>query len=99
MSKDLVVQLTPQLGTRQNSAVLSLSASKGRFGINGSGSTYYSWPNDGNFDFESIQQSNGFENILTQEGVVNSERLGFNGKLGAFYDLNAYNSFQFKFFI
>ncbi|MFK7774673.1 MAG: TonB-dependent receptor [Saprospiraceae bacterium] len=80
------------VGTRQNNAVVSLSASRGRFGINGSASTYYSWPRVGTLSFDSEQTENGFTNILEQSGDSETSRLGFNGKFGAYYDINAYNS-------
>jgi len=80
------------VGTRQNNAVVSLSASRGRFGINGSASTYYSWPRVGTLSFDSEQTENGFTNVLEQAGDTKTSRLGFNGKFGAYYDINAYNS-------
>ena len=80
------------VGTRQNNAVVSLSASRGRFGINGSASTYYSWPRSGTLSFDSEQTESGFTNILEQAGETETSRLGFNGKFGAYYDINAYNS-------
>jgi ferric enterobactin receptor len=80
------------VGTRQNNAVVSLSASRGRVGLNGSASTYYSWPRVGSFSFESTQTQDGFTNELMQSGDSETSRLGFNGKFGAYYDINAYNS-------
>lgn len=85
------------VGTRQNNAVVSLSASKGRFGINGSGSTYYSWPRTGTLTFDNMQTQDGFTNISSQTGDSETSRLGFNGKFGAYYDINAYNSINSNF--
>jgi len=85
------------VGTRQNSAVVSLSATKGRFGINGSGSSYYSWPRVGTLTFDSEQTQNGLTNVLSQSGDSETSRLGFNGKFGAYYDINAYNSINSNF--
>ena len=87
------------LGTRQNNATLSLSAAKGRFGVNASGSTYYSWPNDGNFTFNRNETTPQGSRILTQNGITENERIGFRGRAGAFYDFNAYNSINSSFSI
>ncbi|MEM6965798.1 MAG: TonB-dependent receptor [Bacteroidota bacterium] len=89
--------INTSVGTRQNNAVVSLSASKGRVGLNGSASAYYSWPNDGSLDFESGITSEGVTSTLIQNGITNTERLGFNGKFGAYYDINAYNSINSNF--
>ncbi len=80
------------VGTRQNNAVVSLSASRGRVGLNGSASTYYSWPRVGELSFSNSQTVGGFTNELMQSGDSETSRLGFNGKFGAYYDINAYNS-------
>lgn len=84
--------VSSSIGTRQNNAVVSLSASRGRVGLNGSASSYYSWPRVGSLSFESSQTQNGFTNELIQSGETETSRLGFNGKFGAYYDINAYNS-------
>ncbi|HFB99668.1 MAG TPA: TonB-dependent receptor, partial [Phaeodactylibacter sp.] len=81
------------VGTRQNRGVLSLNASKGRFGINGSGSIYYSRPNDGTSEFKRIAK----ESVYLQNGTTKSRRIGFHGKVGAYYDINAYNSINSNF--
>ena len=80
------------VGTRQNNAVVSLSASRGRVGLNGSASTYYSWPRTGELSFSNSQTVDGFTNELIQSGDSKTSRLGFNGKFGAYYDINAYSS-------
>ena len=80
------------VGTRQNRGSVNLSATKGRVGLNGSASSYYSWPNTGSIDFESTQTSNGITNTLLQNGDNRSNWLGFNGSFGAYYDINAFNS-------
>lgn len=86
-------------GNRQNNSNLSLSAAKGRFGMNANGSVYYSVPNDSETTFLREDQVNGATRTFAQNGITESSRLGFRGTAGAFYDINAYNaintSFQF----
>lgn len=83
-------------GNRQNSLNVSLNAAKGRFGFNSSAGLYYSIPQDGlNSSLREEFDANGTVTQTTkQDGITNSERLGFFGRLGAFYDFNAYNSFN-----
>ena len=80
------------VGTRQNRGSLNVNAAKGRFGMNGSGNIYYSWPQDARNSFFREDQINGLTRTLDQEGITNSSRIGFWGQAGAFYDFNAYNS-------
>jgi len=87
-------------GNRSNNSVLSLSAAKGRFGMNGNGSVYYSVPNDAENIFRREDQIGGQTRTLLQEGITESSRLGFRSSVGAFYDINAYNAINsnFQFF-
>ncbi len=85
------------VGTRQNRGSLNVSAAKGRFGMNGSGNVYYSWPQDARNSFYREDQVNGAQRILDQDGITNSSRIGFWGQAGAFYDFNAYNSINTSF--
>jgi len=85
------------VGTRQNRGVASLNVARGRFGMNGSASSYYSWPNDGTLDFTRTDQVENVERIFSQEGITETSRLGFNARVGAFYDINAYNSINSSF--
>ena len=85
------------VGTRQNRGVASLNVARGRFGLNGSASSYYSWPNDGTLDFTRIDEFENVERIFSQEGITETSRLGFNARVGAFYDINAYNSINSSF--
>ncbi len=80
------------IGNVQNNAVLNLSAAKGRFGINGSGATFFSWPRESFTDFYRESSFNGIRQIQQQEGEGESQFIGFNGSINAFYDINAYNS-------
>ncbi len=86
-------------GNRQNNGVVSLSAAKGRFGINANTSVYYSVPNDATSTFNRSDISDGFTRVLNQDGTNRSSRLGFRGSAGAFYDINAYNSINSNFSI
>jgi len=91
--------MSASAGNRQNNSNLSLSAAKGRFGMNANGSVYYSLPNDSETTFLREDQVNGATRTFGQNGITESSRLGFRGTAGAFYDINAYNaintSFQF----
>ncbi len=80
-------------GTRHTSTSLNLNVAKGRFGLSGGGYAVWSPPRDAIWDFdrEDILPS-GAVRTLKQDGVNSSERLGFHGKFGAYYDFNAYNS-------
>ena len=85
------------VGTRQNRGSLSVNASKGRFGFNGSGNMYYSWPQDARNSFYREDQVGSGQRILDQQGITNSSRIGFWGQAGAFYDFNAYHSINSSF--
>lgn len=85
------------IGNVQNNAVLNLSAAKGRFGINGSGATFFSWPRPSFTDFYRESSFNGIRQIQEQDGEGESQFIGFNGSVNAFYDINAYNSINSTF--
>lgn len=80
------------IGNVQNNTVLNLSAAKGRFGINGNGSVYYSWPRDSRSTYFREDFFTGERNTTEQIGAGTSQYLGFNGSVNAFYDINAYHS-------
>ena len=81
-------------GTRSQSLNLNLNAGKGRFGFSSNGSLYYSLPNDAPNSFFREDQTDSGTRIISQEGIQKTSRLGFRGTASAFYDLNAYNSFN-----
>lgn len=87
------------IGTRQNNASLNLNALVGRFGMNGSLSSFWSWKRDGNFSFARRDFGDDGTVIreLTQQGINGNRVLGLNGSAGAFYDFNAYNSITANF--
>ncbi|WP_340153487.1 TonB-dependent receptor [uncultured Marivirga sp.] len=79
-------------GTRINRGVVGINAGKGRLGFNANGSSFYSWPQYATTDFYQRTVVNGQENIREQNGENLSNRLGYFGNMGAFYDFNAYHS-------
>ncbi len=80
-------------GSRNGNGNASLAYARGRFGINGSGSYRASWPRAGyNTFFRADTLEGGEIRLLEQEGETFSDWNGFGGRLGAFYDFNAYNS-------
>ncbi|WMN11179.1 TonB-dependent receptor [Marivirga salinae] len=79
-------------GTRINRGVVGINAGKGRLGFNANGSSFYSWPQYATTDFYQKTVTNGQTNIRRQEGENLSNRLGYFGNIGAFYDFNAYHS-------
>ena len=89
--------VSASVGNRQNNATASLNGARGRFGINGNGSVFYSNPADALSTFTRIDEINGQERIYDQTGTTRNTRLGFRGTAGAFYDFNAYNSLNTSF--
>lgn len=80
-------------GSRNGNGNASLAYARGRFGINGSGSYRASWPRAGyNTFFRADTLADGEIRLLEQEGETFSDWNGFGGRMGAFYDFNAYNS-------
>ena len=81
-------------GNQRSTSSLNLNAARGRFGVNGGGFAYYSYPRDGKFDFERGPIVDGERQApeLEQHGLTTTSRFGYHGRFGAFYDLNAYNS-------
>lgn len=84
-------------GNRQNNSFINLNAGKGRFGSSINGAVFWSVPIDGIFEFERTDITAQGTRMLTQTGINNTERLGFNGSASAFYDINAYNSLNTSF--
>jgi outer membrane receptor protein involved in Fe transport len=79
-------------GTRINRGVVGINAGKGRLGFNANGSSFYSWPQYATTDFYQKTEVNGQTNIREQNGENLSNRLGYFGNMGAFYDFNAFHS-------
>ncbi|RMF20510.1 MAG: TonB-dependent receptor, partial [Bacteroidetes bacterium] len=86
------------LGTRNNSLSLNLAAAKGRFGLNANGSGFFFLPNDGTWNYNRFDTlGDGQIRHLQQSGTNTASRQGFHGSIGAFYDINAYNSINSSF--
>ncbi len=79
-------------GDRQSTMSANLNAAKGRFGVNGGGFGVWSPNRDGNFTFERTDTIGSSVRSLIQNGVAATQRVGFHGSFGAYYDINAYNS-------
>ncbi len=85
--------INTSIGTRQNNATASLNVVKGRFGVNGNASSFWSWKRNGSLEFyREDERAGGETNVLQQSGPNSSQVLGFNGSVGAFHDFNAYNN-------
>ena len=81
------------VGTRQNNGSVGLNVSKGRFGFNLGGNSYYSWPRNGtSYLYREEDVAGGEQRIFLESGTNRGDRLGFFGNVGAFYDFNAFNS-------
>ena len=91
--------ISGSVGTRQNRGSVNLNASKGRFGLNGSGGAYYSWPQNAPIEFLRTDRVGEGQRTFSQIGSSETSRLGFWGKAGAYYDINAYNSVNTSFFL
>ena len=70
---------------------------KGRFGSTINGAIFYSVPQDGALVFRRTDAVAGGDRTLTQNGIRETQRLGFNGSASAFYDINAYNALNTSF--
>lgn len=75
-----------------------MTAGKGRFGFNASGSSYWSVPRDGtSMLYREDGLAGGEARVLRENGVQESQRIGFFANAGAFYDFNAYSSLTTSF--
>ncbi|MEM1328460.1 MAG: TonB-dependent receptor [Bacteroidota bacterium] len=84
--------INASIGNVNNNASGSFSAAKGRFGINASGGSYFSWFRPSMFSLYREDSFGTGTRIFQQEGDGESNFVGFNGSVNAFYDLNAFNS-------
>lgn len=86
------------VGTRQNSLVLGLSQGKGRFGYNINANSFYGWPRVTTSALKRVvDQGNGNEQTLTDDGTFDTYILGGFLSGGLFYDFNAYHSINASF--
>ena len=80
-------------GTRNNKNGFNLTLGKGRFSLSARGNAWYSWPREGNTTYEREDwNENGDTNILTNNGVSESQWIGYGSGINMYYDINAYNS-------
>ena len=80
-------------GTRNNKNGFNLTLGKGRFSLSARGNAWYSWPREGNTTFfRRDWNENGDTNILTNNGVSESQWIGYGAGINMYYDINAYNS-------
>ena len=92
--KGLTGNVNASIGTRSNNLGANLNYSKGRFGINGGIGSRFNWNRPTTTSLTRIDTlSSGNVARLDQSSEGNSNRGGLNGNIGAFYDLNAFNSF------
>jgi len=96
----LAGSVNASVGNRQNNAFVNLNAGKGRFGFTANSSIFYSVPVDAITSFiRTADVPSGGQSEYIQNGITETSRLGFNGSLSAFYDLNAFNAFNSSFSI
>ncbi len=93
--KGLTGNADASIGTRSNNASLNLAYTKGRFGINGGAGSRFSWPRESTTSFlRTDTLGGGALRTLTQNGAGEGVYNSINGNVGAFYDVNAFNSFN-----
>ena len=83
-------------GTRNNKNGFNLTLGKGRFSLSARGNAWYSWPREGNTTYlREDWNDNGDTNVLTNDGVSESQWIGYGSGINMYYDINAYNSISF----
>ena len=92
--KGLTGSVNSSIGTRSNNVGANLNYSKGRFGLNGGVGSRFSWkrPTETRLD-RVVGDPEAPASTLRQRAEGESNWIGANANLGAFYDLNAYNGF------
>ncbi|HIG33239.1 MAG TPA: TonB-dependent receptor, partial [Flavobacteriales bacterium] len=97
--------ISTMMGTKVTRSSLSLNFGKGRFGLSARANMYGSWPGIigtdtyTRLDWDSVGVDGNpiNPNILTQNGESENYYQGYRGSLNAFYDVNAYSSFNSSF--
>lgn len=79
-------------GTRVNKNGYNLTLGKGRLSLSASGSIHYSWLREGVVNYYRKDWDESGINILTNNGVSESQWIGFWGGTNLYYEINAYNS-------
>ena len=92
--KGLTGNVAASIGTRANNANASLNYTRGRFGVNGGLGSRFSWSRPTETSLLRVDTlAGGALRTLSQNAEGNSNWVGLNGNVGAFYDLNAFNAF------
>ena len=79
-------------GSRVNKNGYNVTLGKGRLSLSASGSINYSWPREGIVNYYRKDWDDSGINILTNDGVSESQWIGFWGGTNLYYEINAYNS-------
>ena len=80
-------------GTRSNKNGFNLTLGKGRFSLSARGNAWYSWPREGTTNYTREDwDDNGDTNVLTNNGISESQWIGYGSGINMYYDINAYNS-------
>jgi len=97
--------ISSMMGTKVTHSGLNLSLGKGRFGLSARAGSHGSWP--GRIGTETYERIN-WDDVGPDGSLINVDRLtqygesqnyyqGYRGSINAFYDVNAYNSFNSSF--
>ena len=85
--------LDGSFGTRNNKNGFNLTLGKGRFSMSARGNAWYSWPREGTTTYlRQDWNESGDTNTLTNNGISNSQWIGYGGGINMYYDINAFNS-------
>lgn len=82
------------ISNRMEHGNASIAVGKGRYGFNGRLGLRYKLPAESEVVFHRETTNESVTSTLDQLGTSDLSRLGINGNIGAFYDLNAFNSFN-----
>ena len=84
-------------GTRNNKNGFNLTLGKGRFSLSARGNAWYSWPREGNNTYlredwndtliNYLPIADSLKNILTNDGISESQWIGYGSGINMFYDM------------
>jgi outer membrane receptor protein involved in Fe transport len=94
--------LDGSIGTRNNKNGFNLTLGKGRFSMSARGNAWYSWLREGSTSYlredwndtlnNYLPIAASQKNILTNNGISESQWIGYGSGINMYYDINAYNS-------
>ena len=90
------------VGSRVNRNSYNLTLGKNRLSISAKGSIHFSWPREGILNYERKDwnsNGDGDTNILTNNGISESQWISYRGGTSLYYDINAYNSISSNFLV